>query len=665
MESFQGTAKITAEGVKKHFKNIEPSQSIFELVWNGLDADASSITISMIFNEMDGLEAIEIIDDGDGIDIDNLKNSFAKFNESTKKDNDDKHGSHGKGRLAFHRVCASASWYTKRSDYNAKIDVHSESILDYQVSYLEGHQQHALLADLDSGTCVVLKGFAENRLPIDDDFLQKLSKEFGWYLALNTDRTVKLNGKLVRVPSHELHEKKVEVDGHDFAIKVIRWDDKPSSEKSYNYLIDHSSRIITKNLSKTNNKVAFYTSAYAFSEWLNSYDPQSLELAPGYEDAEKVVNKLCKMMTAFQRDIYKNYLKRFVDNEINRFETLGYFPSYSGVDTDYAEWRRENTKSFVRDIYLADPQVFNRLHAKPAKILIRLLDKILVSNENDTLFDVLDGVLDLSSENVERLADQLKTTTLENIISTIESLQKRKQAIHQLREIMDNRFSEVLETPDLQKIIENNTWLFGPQYTTLGAEEDTFTSIAKNLRTEIKGIEEISESDIDQGLQVEGVNRQVDLFLARKVPTYDAKGGQIFKCVIIEIKRPGISLNKKHLQQVDDYCEIISKHPGFSSQKMHFEILLIGRKVSKDDFQIGQRMNNLRDKAEFGLVTIDDRMKCYVKDWYTIFDEFELSNNYLLERLNSKLEDLSVMSTTDLVQGLQGTEERVVSQGLN
>lgn len=472
-------------------------------------------------------------------------------------------------------------------------------------------------------------------------------------MALNTDRSIKLNGKEIHIPSHELHENIVNIEEHEFTIKVIRWDDKPSSEKSYNYLIDNENRIITKYLSKSNNKVTFYTSAYAFSSWLDGYDSDTLELDPEYSNSKKIVNELSRKMTTFQREIYKEYLRKYVDNEITRFEERGFFPDYRGLDSSYAEWRKENTKKFVKDIYLADPQVFNTLNAKPAKILIRLLDKILVSNENDTLFDVLEGVLDLNSENMERLASQLKATTLENIISTIESLQRRQQDIHQLREIMDNRYSEVLETPDLQKIIENNTWMFGPQYTTLGAEEDTFTSIAKSLRSEIKDIDSISDSDIDKGLAVEGVNRQVDLFLARKVPTIDARGNQIYKCVIVEIKRPGISLNKKHLQQVDDYCEIISKHPSFGSSKMVFEILLIGRKISKEDFQIKQRMNNLKDKAELGLVSNDDKMKCYVKDWYTIFDEFELSNSYLLNTLNSKLEDLSEKNTSDIVVDLQ------------
>jgi len=267
--------------------------------------------------------------------------------------------------------------------------------------------------------------------------------------------------------------------------------------------------------------------------------------------------------------------------------------------------------------------------------------------------EVLEGVLDMDSDNISLLADQLSKTTLENIISTIEILQKRQIAIHKLREIMENRYNEVLETPDLQKIIENNTWLFGPQYTTLGAEEDSFQVIAKELREKVKDINIISDNDIEEGTTVAGVNRQVDLFLARKIPTYDSQSKPIFKCVIIEIKRPGVSLNKKHLQQLDDYEEIISKHPAFISDRMIFEFILVGRKISKDDYSIRKRMENVKDKAEYGLVSHGEKIKSYVKDWFTIFDEFELTNKYLLGTLNTKLDKLTTNSTKEIVEELQ------------
>ena len=46
--------------------------------------------------------------------------------------------------------------------------------------------------------------------------------------------------------------------------------------------------------------------------------------------------------------------------------------------------------------------------------------------------------------------------------------------------------------------------------------------------------------------------------------------------IVVEIKRPAISLNKKHLRQLEDYAEIIKRQPQFKSEKMHFELIPSG-----------------------------------------------------------------------------------------
>jgi len=217
---------------------------------------------------------------------------------------------------------------------------------------------------------------------------------------------------------------------------------------------------------------------------------------------------------------------------------------------------------------------------------------------------------------------------------------------------MDYHFKNVLETPDLQKIIENNTWLFGSQYTIIGAEEDDFVKTSQKLRNSIPEIDNITQEEIEENVSIEGVRRQVDLFLARKIPTTDSKGNSYYKCTIIEIKRPSISLNYKHLQQIDRYAEIIERHPSFSSEKLRFELILVGRKISDQDIQIRRRLDDNNDKGEQGLIS-SGRIKCYVKNWYTIFDEFTLSNNYLLSELKLKRNSLSKIGTQELVKELQ------------
>jgi len=57
--------------------------------------------------------------------------------------------------------------------------------------------------------------------------------------------------------------------------------------------------------------------------------------------------------------------------------------------------------------------------------------------------------------------------------------------------------------------------------------------------------------------------------------------------------------------------------------------------------------------GEPGLVTSDDKIKTYIKTWPTIFDEFEISNDYLLDRLKTQRASLSSSSKEELLESLQ------------
>ncbi|MBF4427140.1 ATP-binding protein, partial [Vibrio anguillarum] len=124
-----------------------------------------------------------------------------------------------------------------------------------------------------------------------------------------------------------------------------------------------------------------------------------------------------------------------------------------------AEWRHTNVRTVIKEIWLVEPSIFNNLGAKQAKVMISLLDKLLVSNENDSLLEVLESVVELDEHRLHQLAEQLNKTTLENIVSTIEVLQRRETVVRKLEELMINNYKDVLETPHLQGIIEANTWL--------------------------------------------------------------------------------------------------------------------------------------------------------------------------------------------------------------
>lgn len=651
-----GTTQISDEGIKKHFKNIEIWQPIFELVWNGLDAKASNIQVAIDINSLGHTDRITVVDNGEGIDPTALEATFGRFYESHKKEDAASHGAHGRGRLAFHCICDHASWHTKTANHNALIQVRADNIKHYKARLIEHDAQHEALRLLKNGTVVTLEGFT-SQLPSIEILRDKFSSEFGWHLALNASKKITVNNVAIDVPAHELHEHIENINSFVFNSKIIRWDNKPSSEKSFTYLLDSDGKTVYKQLSSFNNKSGFFSSIYINSQWADSFAlEQDLITKSSHTPLSQEWKKLQRELNTFTKNIYEDFLRKKAEIEINKYEEDGLFPAYPEVDEEYKKWRIENTKNIVKSIYIADPSIFNNTGKKQKKIIIRLLDRLSISNENEALFDVLNGVLDMDDISIKTLASQLQRTTLENIVSTIEQLKRRQDVVLKIKELMNVHYKDVLETPDLQKIIEANTWLFGHRYETIGAEEDTFTKIAKELKAKVKSSFDEDDLDEEDVGDIEGAQRQTDLFLARKIPTTDSFGNQIFRCLIIEIKRPSVSLNVKHLRQLDDYAGILMRHPEFNSERMHFELVLIGRKISNQDVEIKSRLRNHIKSGDFGLVSDDPKMKRYVLNWYTLLDGFELSNSSMLNLLKLKRINIEGITKEKLVADLQQEE---------
>jgi DNA topoisomerase VI subunit B len=131
-KDISGTTEIGNEGIKKHFKSIEPWQPIFELIWNGFDAKAEVVAVQITLNNMLTTTSVSVLDDGDGIDPTTLKLTFGRFYDSHKHEDAAQHGAHGRGRLAFHRICRFATWHTKSAAGQARIAIDAKTLKDYK-----------------------------------------------------------------------------------------------------------------------------------------------------------------------------------------------------------------------------------------------------------------------------------------------------------------------------------------------------------------------------------------------------------------------------------------------------------------------------------------------------------------------------------------------------
>jgi hypothetical protein len=125
-----------------------PAQAIAEMVWNGLDAEATHIAITAEEGKL-GLEAVIIEDDGHGISpseaptlFENLGGSWKKAANLSKNGRRHLHGKEGRGRLRALALGRVAEWsVTGTNELDAlktfKITIIRDNVRNARISPVE------------------------------------------------------------------------------------------------------------------------------------------------------------------------------------------------------------------------------------------------------------------------------------------------------------------------------------------------------------------------------------------------------------------------------------------------------------------------------------------------------------------------------------------------
>lgn len=144
-----GKTELNGEGIKKHFRTTDPWCAIAELAWNGFDAKALNVGVLVDEGPMGSATRVDVSDDGEGIELETHAETFGRFNDSSKKEDVTTHGSHGRGRLSFHRLAERAVWWTNAAGSGpARIEVNGAALTNYEGRSVEWS---ALPAGMDVG----------------------------------------------------------------------------------------------------------------------------------------------------------------------------------------------------------------------------------------------------------------------------------------------------------------------------------------------------------------------------------------------------------------------------------------------------------------------------------------------------------------------------------
>lgn len=652
---------IDSSGITNDYRD-----AISEYIWNGFEAHARNINIDYTLNEAYGVKELIITDNGDGINYDELGETFGAFLASKKnllslkmKSKANK----GKGRFSFIAFADKAEWctvYKDKDDYKEyQITMSNDTKEVIDCSQPESSDRK------ESGTSVRFSDIntltAEN---MSFEILEPaLLKEFAWFLYLYKSKNVEItvNGDKVDFEKYvntKLSEKSmVTIDGHRFEISLVVWQES-IKEKFCCYYFDSEDALKGKDTTNFNrNTINFNHSVFVKSDFfddkeniLTNNDDIQINMFESQEE-KKILKKLHKEIQKLIEKKISVYLsdkaEEAVEAMITERKTFPEFPS-----DVYGQMRKNDLKKVTKEIFKLEPLIFHKLKPIQEKSLLGFLNLLLSSEERENVLTILEQIVELSPEQRDDFSKILKKTSLENIIDTIKFIEDRYKIIELLRSIVYDLTKFSNERDHVQKIVERHFWLFGEQYN-LASADQRMQKALEQYRNILYG-----EEDVTATLNPDAENeRRMDIFMCNTRNVETAFETTLEENIVVELKAPKVPLTKKVLRQIEDYMDYVRRQPQFNSKLRKWKIIAVCKEV--DDY-VKSQYKAFEDKGKVGLVFQVENCEVYALTWDDIIKSFEIKHKPMLERLKYDREQVA----NELMEEVNGAEGREKADAL-
>lgn len=646
---------IETSGITNDYK-----EALCEYIWNGLEAHATEINVIFRPNVMFGIDELLITDNGDGINYDDLSDTFGAFLASKKNLMSLKMKSKankGKGRFSFVTFARSAKWSTVYKSDEVLKDF--EIILENDKKEVINYTEPILSSKKKTGTKVEF--FDIHTLTVENmsfDVLEPvLLKEFAWFLYLFKNRDIKIciNDRPIEYDKYintELSETVVKtIDGIQFTINLIVWQET-IKEKFCCYYFDSNDIVKSKETTTFNrNTIDFNHSVFAKSTFFDNKDDIELQLESAQinlfesEEDKKTFKKLKKFIASFIEKKIGTYMSQRAEDAVREMiEERKTFPAFS--DDAYGRMRKRDLEKVTKEMYRIEPKIFYKLKPIQEKSLLGFLNLLLNSEERENVLSIIEQIVELSPEQRREFSDILKKTRLENIIDSIKFIEDRYKVIELLKTIVYDLTQFANERDHIQKIIEHHFWLFGEQYSLASADQRMQKALESyiNILYGEKNVTARLREDVER-------ERRMDIFMCNSREVETSFETTLEENIIVELKAPKIPLSKVVLRQIEDYMDFVRKQPNYNSEFRRWKFIAVCKDVDED---VKSRYEAFKEKGKVGLVLQVDNYEVYAYTWDDVFKSFELRHAPILKRLKYNREHLA----KELLDQVSENEER-------
>ena len=225
---------IFIQSCRDHIASLSaatPLKALEELVWNALDADATEVKIDLVTNPLGGIDAVRVSDNGTGIDILKVENTFGGIGGSWKRTSGRTpgagrrlHGRRGKGRFKAFALGSHVEWRTTMA--SAEGGLISYAIVGDSETPEKFAIEDARSTGPAAGTEVVATNVRAGADSLADaaETVQALASAFALYLKSYPDVSVYFCGIPVSPVIVQKSETELPLEGApDMKLKVIEW----------------------------------------------------------------------------------------------------------------------------------------------------------------------------------------------------------------------------------------------------------------------------------------------------------------------------------------------------------------------------------------------------------------------------------------------------------
>lgn len=626
---------VDTAGISKDYK-----AGICEYIWNSFDAKATTVNINFENNHLSALEYIYIEDNGTGIVYEDLCKTFERFLASQKTAEQKEkylHGHKGKGRFSFISFAEAALWETVYEKEENKYK-YSICIENRDKDFIDVSEKKITTDKI--GTKLTLSGIInlQSEHILNSEFKDYLNDKFACFLYLNKEKayTININKSpldyMEFIDDNLSAEYSIDINNIKFKVNFIKWTGKISEKYYFHFLDEDGKEKFRQHTSYNNKKIEFPHSIYVTSDYFSDFEEDidsdkqidgQINMIVNHSPKDKTFKEVINKLKDILNERYKFFVKSQAPKLIEQLDKEGVFPKFK--NNKYDLMKKEDLKEVLVEICSIQPKIFN-CQIEQKKTIVGFLNLLLDTDEREGVINIMDSITSLTSEERQELNDVLKKTSLSRIIKTVSTVQNRLKVIEALKNLVHNQTKFTNERDHIQKIIEENYWLFGEQYHLASADKN-FEFALKNYIYILDGFNSQEEYSIANKQRL----RRPDIFMCRKrLVGYD-EATEIEENIIVELKAPSVVLDLKIYRQVEDYMNLISNEGQFNSSIRKWKFIMISEKVEP---YIEGLYKDWKDRGKRFLVKGGERFEIYAMTWDDVFKNFELSHKYILNKLD-------------------------------